>query len=95
MASRNRLVRALASTTSHVWFPIALSFARHLPRRVLRAFSRQTTMRFMQLRPKYQRALRANLSVILGRPTDSPEVGRAARDLRCFSRSRPISSPWT
>jgi lauroyl/myristoyl acyltransferase len=81
MASRNRLVRALASATSHVWFPISLAFARRLPRRVLRAISRQTTMRFMQLRPKYQRALHANLSVILGRPPDSPEVARAAREL--------------
>jgi KDO2-lipid IV(A) lauroyltransferase len=35
----------------------------------------------MQLRPKYQRALRANLSVILKRPSSSPEVRRAARRL--------------
>lgn len=81
MASRNRFVRAFASATSHVWFPLSLAFARRLPRRLLRAVSRQTTMRFMQLRPKYQRALRANLSVILGRPAGSPEVARAAREL--------------
>ncbi len=81
MASRNRLVRAIASATSHVWFPLSLALARRLPRRLLRALSRQTTMRFMQLRPKYQRALHANLAVILDRPTSSREVRRAARDL--------------
>ncbi len=35
----------------------------------------------MQLRPKYQRALRSNLSVILKQPSSSPEVRRAARRL--------------
>jgi len=81
MASRNRLVRAVASATSHVWFPLSLALARRLPRRLLRAISRQTTMRFMQLRPKYQKALRANLAVILGRPTASREVRSTARNL--------------
>jgi len=81
MASRNRLVRAVASATSHVWFPLSLALARRLPRRLLRAISRQTTMRFMQLRPKYQNALRANLAVILGRPAASREVRSTARNL--------------
>ena len=81
MASRNRLVRAVASATSHLWFPLSLALARRLPRRLLRAISRQTTMRFMQLRPKYQKALRANLAVILGRPTASREVRSTARSL--------------
>jgi len=81
MASRNRLVRAVASATSHVWFPLSLFLARRLPRRALRAVLRQTASRYMQLRPKYQRALRANLSIILGRPADSREVRRAAKDL--------------
>src|SRR6476469_9680091 len=81
MASRNRLVRALASATSHVWFPLALAFARRLPRRLLRGISRQTTIRYMKMRPKYLRALHANHSVILGRPEDSPEVRKAAEDL--------------
>jgi lauroyl/myristoyl acyltransferase len=81
MASRNRLVRAVASATSHVWFPLSLALARRLPRRLLRAISRQTTMRFMQLRPKYQKALRANLAVILGRPAASREVRSTARNL--------------
>jgi len=81
MASRNRLVRAVASAASHVWFPLSLVLARRLPRRLLRALSRQTTMRFMQLRPKYQKALRANLAVILDRPAASSEVRRAARNL--------------
>lgn len=81
MASRNRLVRAIASATSHVWFPLSLFLARRLPRRVLRAVLRQTVSRYMQLRRKYTRALSANLSVILGRPADSREVRRAAKDL--------------
>jgi lauroyl/myristoyl acyltransferase len=81
MASRNRFVRAVASATSYVWFPLTLALARRLPRRLLRAISRQTTMRFMQLRPKYQKALRANLAVILGRPAASREVRSAARNL--------------
>lgn len=81
MASRNRLVRAVASATSHVWFPFALFLARRVPRRLLRALARQTMTRYMQLRPKYQRALRRNLSVILGRPADSAEVRRVAKDL--------------
>ena len=81
MASRNRLVRAVASGTSHVWFPLSRFLARHLPRRVLRAVLRQTVSRYMQLRPKYTKALRANLSIILGRPVDSREVRRAAKDL--------------
>jgi KDO2-lipid IV(A) lauroyltransferase len=78
MASRNPFVRTVASATSHVWFPLSLYLARHLPRRLLRALARQTMTRFMRLRPKYQRALRSNLSVILGRPESSPEVRRAA-----------------
>lgn len=81
MASRNRLVRAVASATSHVWFPLSLFLARRLPRRGLRAVLRQTVSRYMQLRPKYTRALSANLSVILGRPADSPEVRRGVKDL--------------
>jgi KDO2-lipid IV(A) lauroyltransferase len=81
MASRNRFVRAVASATSHVWFPLSLFLARHLPRRLLRSIAQQTMTRFMQLRPKYQNALRSNLSVILDRPASSPEVRRAAVDL--------------
>jgi KDO2-lipid IV(A) lauroyltransferase len=81
MASRNPVVRAVASATSHVWFPLSLFLARRLPRRVLRGVLRQTVSRYMQLRPKYTRALRANLSVILGRPADSREVRRASKAL--------------
>lgn len=81
MASRNRVVRAVGAATSHVWFPLSLYLARRLPRRMLRALLRQTASRYMQLRPKYQRAVRANLSIILGRPTDSREVRRAGKAL--------------
>jgi KDO2-lipid IV(A) lauroyltransferase len=81
MASRNPLVRAVASATSHAWFPLSLFLARRLPRRLLRALARQTATRYMQLRPKYQKAVRSNLSVILGRSASSREVRRAARAL--------------
>ncbi len=81
MASRNRIVRAVASATSHAWFPLTLLLARRLPRRLLRAIARQTATRYMRLRRKYQKALRANLSVILGRPGSSREVRRAVREL--------------
>lgn len=81
MASRNPLVRWTASAVSHVWFPISLSLARILPRRLMRAMARQTISRFMQLRSKYVSAVRSNLSVILERPADSREVRAAARRL--------------
>lgn len=81
MSSRNRVVRAVASATSHVWFPLSLFLARRLPRKVLRAVLRQTVSRYMQLRPKYTRALRANLSVILGKSAASREVRREAKAL--------------
>jgi len=81
MASRNRLVRAVASATSHVWFPLSLFLARRLPRRVLRAVLRQTVSRYMQLRPKYTRAISANLAIILGLPVESRGVRRAVKDL--------------
>jgi len=81
MASRNRLVRAVASATSHVWFPLSLFLARRLPRRVLRAVLRQTVSRYMQLRPKYTRAISANLAIILGLPVESAGVRRAVKDL--------------
>jgi Kdo2-lipid IVA lauroyltransferase/acyltransferase len=81
MSSRNRFVRAAASATSHVWFPLSLFLAKRLPRRFLRSVLRQTVSRYMQLRPKYHRALRSNLATILRRDPSSPEVRRAAKDL--------------
>jgi Kdo2-lipid IVA lauroyltransferase/acyltransferase len=81
MASRNPVVRAIASATSHVWFPLSLFLARRLPRPFLQALLKQTASRFMQIRPKYQRALRANLSIILGCDPASRQVRRAAKGL--------------
>ncbi len=81
MASRNRLVRAIASATSHFWFPAGLFLAGHLPRKAMYFLARQTMSRYMRLRQKYLEAVRSNLSVILRRPADSPEVRRAAREL--------------
>jgi len=81
MASRNRLVRAIASATSHLWFPLGLFLARRLPRKVLYALARQTISRYLRLRPKYLAAVRSNLSLILRQPPDSRQVRRLARDL--------------
>lgn len=81
MASRNPVVRALASATSHLWFPFSLFCARHLPRRAIYAAARATTSRYMRGRQKYVAALRANLAQILGAPEDSPEVERKVREL--------------
>ncbi len=81
MATRNRLVRALASATSHVWFPGSLMFARSVPRRISRPLARGIGGTYFRLRPKYMRAIRENLSVILGSPADSEPVRRAADEM--------------
>lgn len=81
MASRRPLVRALASATSHVWFPIGLFLARNLPRRLMHFLARHTISRYMLLRSKYTVALRSNLSVILAEPPDSLAVRQHARNL--------------
>lgn len=81
MATRNRLVRALASATSHVWFPGSLMFARSVPRRISRPLARGIGGTYFRLRPKYMKAIRANLSVILGSSADSTPVRRAADEM--------------
>jgi len=81
MASRRRFVRALASATSHLWFPVGLFLARNLPRRFMYFLARQTISRSLLLRPKYLAAVRSNLSVILGSPAASPAARERARDL--------------
>ena len=81
MASRNRLVRALASATSHLWFPATVAVARNLPRRIVRPGARRLGSAYFRTRPKYWNAVSANLSVILGQPADSAEVARAADEM--------------
>lgn len=81
MASRNPVVRAIASGVSHLWFPTGLLLARILPRRLMHALARQTMSRYMQLRGKYVQALQSNLSIILGRPAGSREVERTSQRL--------------
>jgi lauroyl/myristoyl acyltransferase len=81
MASRSRLVRALASVTSHVWFPASLLAARSLPRRVSYPLARGVGGAYFRFRPKYLKAIRANLSVILGEASDSEAVRRAAAEM--------------
>ncbi|HKD11352.1 MAG TPA: lysophospholipid acyltransferase family protein [Thermoanaerobaculia bacterium] len=78
MSSRNRLVRALASGTSYVWFPAALFVARYAPRRIARWVARTLGQLYFRFRPKYVQAVRANLSVILGQPSAAAAVEGAA-----------------
>jgi Kdo2-lipid IVA lauroyltransferase/acyltransferase len=89
MASRSPLVRAMASATSHVWFPATLAAARFLPRRIAYPISRSVGGAYFGLRPRYRRAIRENLSVILGQPAESEAVGRAAAEM-----VRGHSSAW-
>ncbi len=78
MASRSRLVRALASATSRLWFPATLFVARSLPRRAVLPLARGVGGAYFRLRPKYLRAIRANLSVILGQAPEAQAVRRTA-----------------
>lgn len=78
MATRNPVLRALASGASRLWFPCTLAFVRHLSRRSLYLCGRLLAGVYYRLRPKYLDAARANLSVILGLPETAPEVRRAA-----------------
>jgi lauroyl/myristoyl acyltransferase len=81
MASRNPLVRALASGASYVWFSISLLLARTLPRRLMYALAHHTIGAYLRLRPKYLSAVRSNLSVILGEPAESALVQSKAVEL--------------
>ncbi len=89
MASRSRVVRAVASATSHVWFPASLLVARSLPRGVATPLARGVGGTYFRFRPKYLKAVRANLSVILGEAPDSEAVRRAAAEM-----VRGHSSVW-
>lgn len=81
MASRNPVVRAIASAASYIWFSIALALARTLPRRLMYALAHHTIGAYLRLRPKYLAAVRSNLAVILGEPPDSAQVRRKAVEL--------------
>jgi len=89
MASRSPLVRAVASASSHVWFPATLAAARLLPRGIARPISRAVGGAYFRFRPRYRRAIRENLSIILGRPAGSEAVGAAASEM-----VRGHSSAW-
>ena len=81
MSSRNRLVRAIASATSHLWFPGSVFFAKYVPRRVSYPLARGIGGGYFRLRPKYRSAIRSNLSRILGLPERSEEVERATDEM--------------
>jgi lauroyl/myristoyl acyltransferase len=81
MASRNRLVRAFASATSHLWFPGSLWFARRVPRGISVPLARGIGGAYFRLRPKYLNAICSNLSIILEQPADSEAVRAAAGEM--------------
>ena len=81
MATRNPIARAFASATSRVWFPATLAFTRNLPRRSMHRGGRALASVYYRLRPKYLRAARTNLAVILGVAEDSAEVRRLAFEM--------------
>jgi lauroyl/myristoyl acyltransferase len=81
MASRNPVLRALGSATSRIWFPLALVCARNLPRGFMHRGGRALASVYYGLRPKYLRAARANLAIMLGETEEAPEVRRRAFDM--------------
>jgi len=81
MATRNPLARALASMASRLWFPATLAFTRNLPRGFMHRGGRALASVYYRLRPKYLLAARQNLAIILGVPSDSPEVRRLAFEM--------------
>src|SRR4051794_18156567 len=76
MATRNPLARALASAASRLWFPAARFTARSIPRPLMHRGGRLLARAYYLTRPKYLRAARSNLSIILG----LPESDRAVRE---------------
>ncbi len=89
MSSRNRLVRAVASATSHLWFPGTLFFASHFPRRIAYPMARAFGGTYFRLRPKYLSAIRSNLAIILKEEASSERVARLADEM-----VRGHSSAW-
>jgi lauroyl/myristoyl acyltransferase len=81
MATQNPLARAFASATSRLWFPATLAFTRNLPRRSMHTGGRALASVYYRLRPKYVRAARTNLALILGAPESDPEVRRLASEM--------------
>ena len=81
MASRNPFVRALASASSHVWFPLGIWLSRRLSRRSVTALGRGIGGPYLRRRRKYVAALEANLARILGAAESSPEVAAASSRL--------------
>ncbi len=81
MATQNPVARAIASATSRLWFPAALLASRNLPRPLMHRGGRALAAVYYRLRPKYLRAARRNLAVILGESEDAPEVRRLASEM--------------
>jgi KDO2-lipid IV(A) lauroyltransferase len=78
MATRNPVARALASAASRLWFPAARFSARSIPRPLMHLGGRLLARVYYAARPKYLRAARSNLAVILGRPESDPEIREQA-----------------
>ena len=78
MSSRNRIVRAIASATSHLWFPGSIFFARYVPRAISYPLARAIGSTYFRMRPKYLAAIRENLSIITGDAPGSDRIREAA-----------------
>ncbi|HEY3202184.1 MAG TPA: lysophospholipid acyltransferase family protein [Thermoanaerobaculia bacterium] len=83
MATRNPVVRAVASAASRLWFPMARALAGNLPLRFMHRGARVTAGIYYRLRPKYLWAARSNLSVILDEPDGAARVRRTAFEMVC------------
>ncbi|MEP6471974.1 MAG: lysophospholipid acyltransferase family protein [Acidobacteriota bacterium] len=81
MSSRNRIVRALASATSHLWFPGSVFFARRIPRAISYPLARAIGGGYFRIRPKYLAAIRSNLAIITGEAEDSERVRSASDEM--------------
>jgi KDO2-lipid IV(A) lauroyltransferase len=78
MASRNPIVRGIASVATTMFFPLASLMARHIPRRMMSLLCRASVGFWMKRRRKYMQAIRENYAVIFDAPRDSPQVRRTA-----------------
>jgi KDO2-lipid IV(A) lauroyltransferase len=81
MSSRNRIVRAIASASSHVWFPTCLFFAKNVPRAISYPLGRALGGTYFRMRPKYLAAIRSNLATIMGEEESSARVTAAADEM--------------
>jgi lauroyl/myristoyl acyltransferase len=79
MASRSRWLNRFYQALLRVFIPLLRAIAKVLPLRLGYGAGRLVVMFFLLVRPKYLRALRANLAQILDESPGSKRVSRLAR----------------